>query len=372
MLRTPCTLPMMPTIPRVTRACVTLVITVLVVGCRPATPTDQPTPATPSTRTDAVYVWQHDVRWPIQSALAQLPPSLTTAKVLVRDDDTAIDWSPYTLSLPKDAALVLVWRMTQQLADLQPLVELADDFRQAGVTVKGIEVDHDCPTSKLSAYASFLQAQRARVPVDLELLITALPTWAEDAAALHVLHEVVDGITLQVHMVRHPVLFDEAAARSDIDAYVRVLGVEHLAVALPSYRMQLADGVTQLVEPARMQRFGAEVAGRIGRVVWFRLGSDEDHAAMSGTTLDHVVGGRVPACAASVVQRVNALGSVDVDLHNLCDVDVVAPLRVDTTAHAGVGIRGYSFQQGALVTTAPHYLRPRQRVTIGAVAAEVP
>ena len=46
----------------------------------------------------------------------------------------------------------------------------------------GVEIDYDCPTSKLPAYARFLVELRSRLARRMALSITALPTWMNSAA----------------------------------------------------------------------------------------------------------------------------------------------------------------------------------------------
>ena len=47
----------------------------------------------------------------------------------------------------------------------------------------GVEIDYDCPTSKLATYARFLAALRSRLAPSLKLSITALPTWMTSSRA---------------------------------------------------------------------------------------------------------------------------------------------------------------------------------------------
>lgn len=47
----------------------------------------------------------------------------------------------------------------------------------AGLRVKGLQIDFDCPTSKLEKYGELLKLLRAKVPKGESLSITALPTW---------------------------------------------------------------------------------------------------------------------------------------------------------------------------------------------------
>ena len=48
--------------------------------------------------------------------------------------------------------------------------------RAAKVSVSGIQIDYDCPSSRLADYATFLKILKTRIPAT-ELSVTALPTW---------------------------------------------------------------------------------------------------------------------------------------------------------------------------------------------------
>lgn len=66
------------------------------------------------------------------------------------------------------------------LARLSPLIVR---WRAAGLDLTGIEIDHDCATSALADYASWLQQLRRGLPGELRLSITALPSWLDDPGA---------------------------------------------------------------------------------------------------------------------------------------------------------------------------------------------
>ena len=67
----------------------------------------------------------------------------------------------------------------------------------------GVEIDYDCPTSKLATYARFLAALRSRLAPSTKLSITALPTWM-NSGELEGLTRNLDEIVLQVHAVDDP------------------------------------------------------------------------------------------------------------------------------------------------------------------------
>ncbi len=74
---------------------------------------------------------------------------------------------------------------------------------EAEAKLAGLEIDYDCPTSKLPAYARFLAELRSRLARHIALSITALPTWM-NSAELERLTGDLDEIVLQVHAVDDP------------------------------------------------------------------------------------------------------------------------------------------------------------------------
>jgi Protein of unknown function (DUF3142) len=77
-----------------------------------------------------------------------------------------------------------------------------------------VEVDYDCPSRQLLAYATFIRRLKATLPRETSLSITALPTWI-GAYGLNDLLTAVDASVLQVHSVQDPRrgLADEAQDR---------------------------------------------------------------------------------------------------------------------------------------------------------------
>ena len=66
-------------------------------------------------------------------------------------------------------------RMSALLDQVVSRVEASD------ASLAGVEIDYDCPTSKLPAYARFLAELRSRLARPIALSITALPTWMNAA-----------------------------------------------------------------------------------------------------------------------------------------------------------------------------------------------
>jgi hypothetical protein len=250
-------------------------------------------------------------------------------------------------------------------------VEAARRWRARGLAVRGVEIDHDCATARLPAYAAWVRAQRARAG-DLPLAVTALPAWL-GGPGLDALLAAADGVTLQVHAVAAPSLFDRAQARRWVERWSRETR-RPFAVALPTYRVRLAAGPSlaapELEVAAFLRGLERDPIASVTGVAWFRLGNAADREAWSARTLAAVIAG-APLRPAVRVELVPAAGgALDVAVENAGDADGSAPARI---AFAGSvegleGVRGYAAEGSAgdaLVARTPPRLRAGERVVVG-------
>lgn len=188
--------------------------------------------------------------------------------------------------------VVLTMRLQALPDDTTRLTDTLRWWRQHGVQVAAVEIDHDCATAGLSAYArwlsSFGTALRSTVSTvsagepgettEVGVEITALPTWLTDPAHRAVF-AAADDVTLQVHAIAAPALLDVGAAR---DAIARaLLERPDMRVALPSYAVTLKTGQALYARPADV----AAVRLAAGAVTWFRLPTDDDDTAWDWATL---------------------------------------------------------------------------------------
>jgi hypothetical protein len=370
------------------------------------------------------YVWQRAWTDDLRVAVAAPPAAVDTLRVLAHELPSAASSSssssyssssssapPARIDVTVDVGtlarsgrdVVVVLRIDgarlpaapAATAALAALGATAARWRAGGARVVGVELDHDSATAALVDYARFLQQAR---PPGERLAITALPTWADDPAALRALAAVVDDVVLQVHAVRAPVLFDAVDARAAVDRFLAALG-RAVLVAVPTYRVTLADGRVAQAEPAvvapfaRALRDGVDASTHAADgVVWFRLGHDGDRDAWGPATWRTavaVVDGEAPIDAlqprvAARLRGVDATGDGlgddvteggDVVVHNDGAVDAWGPDRIDVDVADGGAVialgavRGYAVATDghALVTAHPPRLRPGAALVVGFV-----
>lgn len=219
------------------------------------------------------------------------------------------------------------------------LVELATDVveqaRTEGLEVTELQLDYDCPSSRLAAYAEFLG--RLRVELDRldeppALTITALPAWlardemaaVADAVALYVLQ--LHSLERPEHVTDRVALFEPTQARRYVERAGR-LG-RPFRISLPSYGYlatfgadgrfvglvaetaprPLPDGAEQralMADAPTLSRFVADLhedrPASLVAIAWYRLPVDGDRLAWRWSTLCQVMAGE-PVEAALVVE----------------------------------------------------------------------
>lgn len=299
------------------RQLIVLAVTACLVGSNAPPPTDL--------QQDA-YVWQRQWTPAVVAALQDASPRIRTWRVLAAQADASGHLRPSQIDV--DALrrnlrpVVLVVRIEGQLLlwDEQLLLDdlrtLLARWRDAGMAIAGLEIDHDCGTARLAFYAEFLTQLRAALPAAMRLSITALPAWLSAATLRDVLAP-TDEAVLQVHAVSDPRtgLIDSDQALRWATDFSRATTKPFL-VALPTYgsrvlwddrgailaveseRSRLAAGATEtelMAAPRDMAALRDALAAaqlrHFAGIAWFRLPTDADRRAWSRATWRAVVDG---------------------------------------------------------------------------------
>ncbi len=365
---------------------VVLVVVLVLLLLASCTSSRLPTPVVADTAAHDVYVWRRTITDDVRAEMRAAANTVSRFKVLAREHEHQghanerrevwVDWQARDFPARE---VTLVWRIGDEVdnsvdntLDIAPLLVRAQALRAGGVNVTAIEIDHDCPTRALRDYAAWLARTRvATTSSGLRLTITALPTWASDSGALQELAAVVDGLTVQVHMVKAPVIFDVDDAARDFNRFVAAVPpavLPVLRVALPTYRATLADGVGVSVTRAEVQRFLAQHPWP--RVSWFRLGAVDDSDAWGAATLASVVAHEHAEAAATVRLHPTSTALVfDVVVDNAGTVDVDAPARITlVNANSADGLQNYRALHDdtwRLQRRDPPRLRPGTSVVVG-------
>jgi hypothetical protein len=254
---------------------------------------------------------------------------------------------------------------------------LAAEARRQGLALAEIQLDYDCPESRLDDYPALIAAVREAVrPVPVT--ITALPSWLRRERAFERVIAAADGYVLQVHFLDpiagagDPlVLCDPAAARRAVERAARFR--RPFRVALPTYGYQVvfrADGRragvaaegppvlppsggtvrTVRSDPSAMaglvRDWTADRPAALAGILWYRLPSAGDRLNWPWPTFEAVRAGRMPRAEVAAEARSPAPGLIEIDLVNRGEAEVPWPalLRVgwkDLRMIAADGLSGY-------------------------------
>jgi hypothetical protein len=255
-------------------------------------------------------------------------------------------------ALAEDAAAV---RFLAALAG-----RVAAEARAQGLSLREIQLDYDCPESRLGEYPILVQAVRKAV-APLPVTITALPAWLRQRRDFAALVQAADGYVLQVHSLAPPERFDAAfllcdpeAAKKAVEAAARFR--RPFRVALPTYGYVVAfdrDGkvlglsaegpllswpksaavrVAQS-DPAAMARlvrmWTADRPAELSGLLWYRLPTAADRLNWPRPALDAVMAGRAPRRELRAETRAPEPGLVEIDLANTGETDAAGPSPID-------------------------------------------
>jgi hypothetical protein len=360
--------------------------------------------------THDAYIWQRHWTPALDRAALDSAPHIASWRVLATEIDAhgrVIEPAPHLDILARTARPVtLVIRISGQVSEwnqadiIQRTHALAQRWRDAGVVVSGIEIDHDCGTASLRRYASFLAQLRQAGPKDaaLALSITALPAWLDSVDLGDVLRQ-VDQAVLQVHAVQHPSqgLFDADRALAWAAAWSKVSTVP-FRIALPTYGSRVTwtpagriiaieseaptfgdptDSRELFATPRDIAHFIDTIQHRppphFAGFAWFRLPTGEDARAWSLDSWQAVVDGR--PLAADIDAEVEPHGTIpglyNVFLRNRGEVEESFPAEVMLTGRcdAADAISPYAMEKHGegieFRRIAPRLLARRGQVLIG-------
>lgn len=333
-----------------------------------------------------LYVWQRQWTPAHEPALNDSRNDFSTLRVLALQAFPNAGWSRARVDfalLKRDARpLIAVIRLDGQLKALDPqavtaqILQVLADWQGQGLTLAGVEIDHDAGSARLSVYTEFLAHLRGALPANLPLSITALPAWL-DSPQLPALLATVDSSVLQVHAVSDPRrgLFDPEQAQRWAKAWGRVTDIPFY-LALPAYGVALladADGAPVvesevplerggqrrelLADPQQLSRLANELRedrpAHLAGLIWFRLPLANDRRAWSLSTLRAVARGDALSSQLGVTFNEHN-GLQDIALRNVGNLDSAWPARITLKAQSCEGadaLAGYALQQTADLLT---------------------
>lgn len=292
--------------------------------------------------------------------------------------------------------------------------EMVDAARGRGLSPSELQLDYDCPESRLGQYHALIRAVRAAVS-PVPVVVTALPAWLRHEKAFSEVIQAANGYVLQVHSLRPPadpresiMLLDPEAARRWVEAAARFR--RPFRVALPTYGYKVAFDARGtllglaaegpgLAWPAgtvlrKAQSDPAVVATLVSAwtrerprelsgLLWYRLPVPGDRMNWPWPAFQAVRAGRAPQRELQIDWRSPEPGLVEIELRGAGEAEITGPdrLRVRWTGEAflaGDGIGGYRVRRTGpreIVLERRAYgapLRPGDRRTIAWLRFAVP
>lgn len=334
------------------------------------------------------YVWQRVWTPQVSSAARRSSDIVRAWRILLAESDHAGRWTSIAVPWPEIRAtarpVVGVIRIDGRLDEARMpglLGQVVSRVAASGAELAGIEIDYDCPTSKLPTYARFLAELRAQLGSRMALSITALPTWM-NSTFLERLTLDLDEVVLQVHAADDPRrgLFDPDQAEQWVRDFSRRVRIP-FRVAVPAYDVRVtwrADGRLASVEgevpllagagdsellsaaPKQLLDFLRALDrvppdGLVG-VAWFRLPTDADARSWSLQTWRAVIAGALPeARLTAALVPTERVGVWTITLTNDGPIDAALPrqVRLDPGCEMADGANGFH-----LAVAGPSRTRP--------------
>ena len=334
------------------------------------------------------YIWQQAWTPPVIAAARRSSDIVRAWRILLAESSQTGRWTtvsvPWSAILATQRPVIGVIRIDGRLDESRMsalLDQVVSRVEASGASLAGVEIDYDCPTSKLPAYARFLAELRSRLARRIALSITALPTWM-NSAELERLTRDLDEIVLQVHAVDDPRrgLFNPEQAERWVKDFGRRIR-RPFRVAVPAYDVRVswrADGRLASVEGEVPLLSGAASGELLGAapeavlqflrsldraapdnlvgVAWFRLPTDVDARSWSLQTWRAVIAGALPAVQLKAMLVPTQRPDVwTVTLSNSGTVDAPLPrqVRLDPACETADGANGFRLTAASLQAGRP-------------------
>ncbi len=342
-------------------------------------------------------------------ALAQSQADFTELRVLALQLHQAKNgpvWTQAKVDLPLLAAdgraVHLVVRLDGQLKQLpkavlqQKLLTLLQLWQQQGVKVIQLELDYDCASSQLGAYALWIKELRKLLPQTLALSVTALPDWLGKPGWPE-LQQQADQLTLQVHSVISPEqgLFQAEIAKG----WAQQLAAEAqkpFYIAVPSYHSALlkqeqgwqVESEQPLQNQSKRQELWLDALAvqslslwlkqqnwpLLQGIAWFRLPLPSDKRSWSYSQLQAVSSGKTLTADLKLsVQGEAPQFELVAENHGFIAAPLPAEINLSgTLCSAADAVSGYQLhfskdknQLQFVVAEAETMLQPRQTLVLG-------
>jgi len=308
-----------------------------------------------------IYIWQKSWDENIKESLDGIS-SLVDHYTILSGDLKYTNSSPKINSIPirwsyminSNLKVTLAFRMDTASSallkddNIYAVVDAAEELLRSAIlkapqnTVIGIQVDYDCPTSKLGDYIRFIRLFKKRFP-KTPISITALPTWLNSSDFAPLAKE-TSYFVLQLHSFRVPKSVNTASSIFEEDkakTYLKkAVNIKHpFYISLPTYGYEVAytedgkflglraEGAQHLIgegikhkivmtEPEDIVSFlkytKSEKFKHLKGILWFRLPLKTDEFNWDISTLVDVLNERMPKAdfQADIIETAKGLSEI--------------------------------------------------------------
>lgn len=313
-----------------------IVITVMLSGCgKPKKYSHWTPPATP-----AFYIWQQDWINDVVQAVSNCKRNLypICAEFSMKNGSIKCRSVSIPQKIRKEKNLTYVFRINKGVLEKLKANYIAEKFNKLGV--KNLQIDLDCPESKLKKYAIFLQELRKLLP-NAELSITALPCHIKHSDFVKML-EPLDYYVLQVHGIEHPQnikddlsIINRKTAMSSI-AQAEKLNFPYL-ISLPTYAYQLMfdskkgkfcrlfSRRTKFPDKkyiCKLSKLDTKLIRDIikmkrkGGIIWFRLPVKNDSLNLNISAIEELESGNIPKPSVKLYFKHGKSGFIELFVSN--------------------------------------------------------
>lgn len=320
--------------------------------------------------TQEAYVWQQHWNGAVTDAISRRPAELNRIAVLAAVIRFQGDSPQVTkVAIPPSAltAQRVPWSPVFRLSNsstaftsgtIDPELQILERcIRELPPPGNGPEVqlDFDCPSSRLSGYAMLLTKLKQRVPGQ-QWTITVLPSWLK-SRQWPALLDACDSFVLQVHSLELPEsdkrfvdLCDIAQSKNWVEAASQYR--RPFRVALPTYRSDVlfdragkVTGVSSETDPVCQYHSRSVAWSRpetllplvqwirrtqpmVRGIIWFRLPVESDRKNWSRATFTAVLQGRLPVRKLEIRRVEERPSFYRLELCNLGEQDELWPGKI--------------------------------------------
>lgn len=352
----------------------------------------------------AAYVWQRNWTPALIDAIEQQSPELDGLTVLYAEVNHLHAQAAYRANIDyptlraSKRPITLALRFNLSSYTSQTIHEAFENSfapwcrqalataRENGLEPAAIEIDFDCPTSQLDAYAAALRTVRAAIG-ELPLSITTLPTWMQRPAPFARLVQSSDHFVLQVHSIQRAHSIHDSVQLCDPQQALKwsqqaAQFKVPFHIALPTYAYRLAyDPSGQLVEVASedaspiqnpdwtyrivraeptelaalVRRLQTELPPHCAGLIWYRLPIGNERHNWDMQTWRAVRHGLATPATSWHVQAIpQADGAIEIEIHQTAPIATTPPTQITVLWPTGTAL-AWDGQRNYQVATRPDH-----------------